>query len=40
VTELIALGKIKLIKMMESEMGYSAAHSFTAHNLSIILFYL
>jgi hypothetical protein len=38
VTELIALGMVTSVEMIESEMDYRAANSFTTHNLS--LFYL
>jgi hypothetical protein len=38
VAELIAADKVTTVGMIESEMGYRAANSFTTHNLSIILF--
>jgi hypothetical protein len=38
VIELIALGRVTSVGMIESEMGYGAANPFTIHNIS--LFYL
>jgi hypothetical protein len=38
VTELIALGMVTSVRMIESEMGCRAVNPFIAHNLS--LFYL
>jgi hypothetical protein len=38
VTELITLGKVISVGMIESEMGYRAANPFTTHNLSLFYF--
>jgi hypothetical protein len=40
VAELISLGMLTSVGMIESEMGYRAANPFTTRNLSVILFYL
>jgi hypothetical protein len=37
--ELIVLGMVTSVEMIESEMGYRSANPFPTHNLSIILFY-
>jgi hypothetical protein len=40
VAELIALGMVTSVEMIESEMGYRAASSFTTHNLSLFILFI
>jgi hypothetical protein len=37
-TELIVLGMVTSVGMIENEMGYRAANPFTTHNLSLFYF--